>query len=57
MFLFGTRDGRELYRRYYPKFARVRLAFLGSEYLAISRREEGPDFIEVFAVPRHTAGE
>ena len=56
VFLFGTRDGRELYRRYYPKFARIRLAFLGGEYLAISRREDGPDFIEVFAVPRQAAG-
>lgn len=51
VFLLRTSDGQEVYRRFYPKFARVRLAFLGSDYLAMTRTEDRRGHIDVYRVP------
>jgi len=45
IFLLETADGREIFRRYHLTFSRNRLAFLGTEYLAITRNENGQSFI------------
>jgi len=51
VFLVRTADKQELFRRYHPTFTRSRLAFLGSEYLAMTRNENGESFIDVYRVP------
>jgi hypothetical protein len=56
IFLMRTVNGDEIYRRYLPPYTRTRLAFLGNEYLAISRFEEGRSFVDVFRTPRPAAG-
>jgi hypothetical protein len=51
VFLLRTADGQELFRRYHPTFSRNRLAFLGTDYLAITRNENGQSFVDVYRVP------
>ncbi len=51
VFLIRTADGQELFRRYHPTFSRNRLAFLGADYLAMTRTENGQSFIDVYRVP------
>ncbi len=51
VFLFRVADGQELFRRYHPTFSRNRLAFLGTNYLAMTRSENGQSFIDVYRVP------
>ena len=51
IFLLETADGREIFRRYKPIFSRNRLAFLGTDYLAMTRNENGQSFIDVYRVP------
>lgn len=49
--LIRLSDGKELFRRYHPTFARIRVAFLGTDYLAMTRYENGQDVIDVYRVP------
>ncbi len=49
--LLRTSDGTELYRRYLPLYSRVRLAFLGNDHFAMTRRVKGGGAIDVFRVP------
>jgi hypothetical protein len=51
VFLLRTADGGELLRRYQPPSSRNRLAFLGADYLAMTRYENGQSFIDVYRVP------
>jgi len=51
-FLVRTADGQEIFRRYRPTYTRTRLAFLGSEYLAMSRSEGGRSFVDVYRIPK-----
>jgi hypothetical protein len=51
VFLFRTADGQELFRRYHPTHSRNRLAFLGGNYLAMTRNENGQSFIDVYRIP------
>ena len=50
VFVLTTADGGELFRRYYPTFSRSRLAFLGPDYLAMTRNENGQSFVDVYRV-------
>ncbi len=49
--LLRLSDGQELFRRYHPTFAGTRVAFLGIDYLAMTRYENGQDVIDVYRVP------
>lgn len=49
--LLRTADGREIYRRFHPQYARTRLAFLGNSALAMTRSQEGQAFTDVYALP------
>ncbi len=51
VFMFRAGDGSELFRRYHPTFSRNRLAFLGPDYLAMTRSEDGQSFVDVYRVP------
>ena len=44
-------DGQELFRRYHPTSTRTRVAFLDTEFLAMTRYTEGQDIIDVYRVP------
>ena len=56
VFLVRTADGKEIFRRYHPTYTRTRLAFMGSEYLAMSRSEGGRGFVDVYRVPKPAGG-
>jgi hypothetical protein len=51
VFVFRTAGGQEIFRRYHPTSSRNRLAFLGTDYLALTRYENGQSFIDVYRVP------
>jgi hypothetical protein len=54
-----TRDGAEVYRRFFRKYTRTRMAFLGARHLAITRIEldqKGSGWIEVLRIPETAAG-
>jgi hypothetical protein len=50
--IISTASGEELYRRNRPKFARGGLAFLGNDHLALTRYEEGQNWVEVHDIRR-----
>jgi hypothetical protein len=52
VFLVRTADGEEIFRRYRPAYTRTRLAFLGSDYLAMSRSEGGRSFVDVYRISK-----
>jgi len=58
LFAFRTRDGAEVYRRYFDKFTRTRMAFLGARHLAVTRVDlkHGGGGIEVLRIPDDAAG-
>ncbi len=51
VFVFRAADGGEIFRRYHPPYSRNRLAFLGPDYLAMTRSEVGQSFVDVYRVP------
>ena len=59
LFVLRTRNGAEVYRRYFRKHARARVAFLGARHLAVTHFD--PDkrvsWIEVLRIPPAAAGE
>jgi hypothetical protein len=59
LFVLRTRDGAELYRRYFRKYTRPRMAFLGARHLAVTRRnlDQGGGWIEVLRVPAGVANQ
>ncbi len=58
-FVLRTRDGAEVYRRFFRKYTRTRMAFLGARHLAVTRvdlaRRRG--WVEVLQVPDGAAGQ
>ena len=44
-------DGKDVYRRNLPHYARSQIAFLGAHFFALSLFEEGESFIEVLRFP------
>ncbi len=53
-FVLRTRDGAEVYRRFFRKYTRTRMAFLGARHLAVTRIDldrKGSGWIEVLRVP------
>ncbi len=59
LFALRTRDGAEVYRRFFRKYTRARMAFLGTRHLAVTRvdLDRGGGWIEVLQVPPAAAGE
>jgi hypothetical protein len=60
LFVLKTRDGAEVYRRFFRKYTRTRMAFLGARHLAVTRIDldkKGSGWIEVLRVPETAAGE
>ncbi len=59
LFALRTRDGTEVYRRYFRKYTRTRMAFLGARHLAVTRADldKGGGWIEVLRIPPAVAGE
>ena len=57
LFVLRSRDGAEVYRRYFRKYTRTRLAFLGARHLALTRSDldKGGGWIEVLEVPEGAA--
>ncbi len=53
LFVLRTRDGTEVYRRFFRKYTRTRMAFLGPRHLAVTRADldQGGGWIEVLEVP------
>jgi hypothetical protein len=53
LFALRTRDGAEVYRRFFRKYTRTRMAFLGPRHLAVTRADldRGGGWIEVLEVP------
>jgi hypothetical protein len=53
LFVLRSRGGAEVYRRYFRKYTRTRLAFLGARHLAVTRvdLDKGGGWIEVLEVP------
>ena len=58
LFVLRTRDGAEVYRRFFRKYTRTRMAFLGPRHLAVTRADldKGGGWIEVLEVPEAMAG-
>ncbi len=58
LFVLRTRDGAEVYRRYFRQYTRTRMAFLGARHLAVTRADldKGGGWIEVLEVPEAVAG-
>lgn len=52
VFVVRTADGVEVYRRYDPKFARVRLAFVGADHLAMTRAQGQRGWVDVYKISR-----
>ncbi len=59
LFVLGTRYGTEVYRRYFRKYTRTRMVFLGARHLAVTRvdLDRGGGWIEVLQVPDGAAGQ
>ena len=59
LFVLRSRDGAEVYRRYFRTYTRTRLAFLGPRHLAVTRAdlEKGGSWIEVLRVPESATAE
>jgi hypothetical protein len=59
LFVLETGDGAEVYRRYFRKYTRTRMAFLGSRHLAVTRidPDRGGGWIEVLQIPDTAAGQ
>ncbi len=57
LFVLRTRDGAEVYRRFFRKYTRTRMAFLGPRHLAMTRADldKGGGWIEVLRVPEAVA--
>ena len=57
LFVLRTRDGVEVYRRFFRKYTRTRMAFLGPRHLAVTRADldKGGGWIEVLEVPEAVA--
>ena len=57
LFVLRTRDGAEVYRRYFRQYTRTRMAFLGPRHLAVTRADldQGGGWIEVLQVPEAVA--
>ncbi|NNE83517.1 MAG: hypothetical protein HKN28_06060 [Alphaproteobacteria bacterium] len=51
VFLVRTDNNEEVYRRYLPMYARTRLAFIGTRYLAMTRSENEQSFVDVYRIP------
>ena len=53
VFALRTRDGAEVYRRFFRKYTRARMTFLGTHHLAVTRADldQGGGWIEVLQVP------
>ena len=53
LFVLRTRDGTEVYRRFFRKYTRTRMAFLGNRHLAVTRvdLDQGGGWVEVLEVP------
>jgi hypothetical protein len=51
VFVLRTKDGREVYRRYFPPYSRSEIAFLGSTFFAMNLYEEGQSEVAVLRVP------
>ena len=53
LFVLRSRDGAEVYRHYFPRYTRTRMAFLGPRHLAVTRADLGKNrgWIEVLRVP------
>ncbi len=53
LFVLRTRDGAEVYRHYFRRYTRTRMAFLGPRHLAVTRAdlEKGDGWVEVLQVP------
>jgi hypothetical protein len=53
LFAFRTRDGAEVYRRYFGKYTRTRMAFLGARHLAVTRVDlkQGGGWIDLLQIP------
>ena len=58
LFALRTRDGAEVYRRFFRKYTRTRMAFLGPRHLAVTRADldKGGGWVEVLEVPEAVAG-
>ena len=58
LFALGTRNGAEVYRRYFRKYTRTRMAFLGARHLAVTRvdLDRGGGWIDVLQIPDDVAG-
>jgi hypothetical protein len=59
LFVLRTRDGAEVYRRFFRKYTRTRMAFLGARHLAVTRvdLDQGGGWIEVLRIPETAARE
>ena len=59
LFVLSTRDGAEVYRRFFRKYTRTRMAFLGPRHLAVTRvdLDQGGGWIEVLQIPDAVAGQ
>ena len=59
LFVLRTRGGTEVYRRYFRKFPRTRMVFLGARHLAVTHidLDRGGGWIEVLQVPDGAAGQ
>ena len=60
LFVLRTRDGTEVYRRFFRKYTRARMEFLGTRHLVVTRIDldkKGSGWIEVLRVPETAAGE
>lgn len=59
LFAFRTRDGAEVYRRYFAKYTRTRMAFLGNRHLAVTRVDlkRGGGWIDLLQIPDAASGE
>ncbi len=57
LFVLRSRDGVEVYRRFFRKYTRTRMAFLGPRHLAVTRAnlDKGGGWIEVLEVPEAVA--
>ncbi|MDH3229904.1 MAG: WD40 repeat domain-containing protein [Alphaproteobacteria bacterium] len=51
VFALRTADGAEVWRRYFPTYARSHVAFLGSGHLAVTFRGDGAPRVDVLEVP------
>lgn len=52
-FVLRSRDGAEVYRRFYRPYTRTRMTFLGNRHIALTRTnvQAGSGWIEILAIP------